>query len=62
MAFGGALGLDEFLQRLETYRGVVICTTNLVEDLDQAAMRRFPFKVRFDWNSRTLSQFQRRPA
>lgn len=44
-----ATQVNEFLQRLETYRGVVICTTNLVEDLDQAAQRRFPFKVRFDW-------------
>ena len=44
-----ATQVNEFLQRLETYRGVVICTTNLVEDLDQAALRRFPFKVRFDW-------------
>lgn len=44
-----ATQVNEFLQRLETYRGVVICTTNLVEELDQAAMRRFPFKVRFDW-------------
>lgn len=44
-----ATQVNELLQRLETYRGVVICTTNLVEDLDQAAMRRFPFKVRFDW-------------
>lgn len=41
--------VNEFLQRLETYRGVVICTTNLVEDLDPAAMRRFPFKVQFGW-------------
>ena len=44
-----ATQVNEFLQRLETYRGVVICTTNLVDELDQAAMRRFPFKVRFDW-------------
>ena len=44
-----ATQVNELLQRLETYRGVVICTTNLVEDLDQAALRRFPFKVRFDW-------------
>lgn len=44
-----ATQVNEFLQQLETYRGVVVCTTNLVDDLDRAAMRRFPFKVRFDW-------------
>ena len=44
-----ATQVNEFLQQLETYRGVVVCTTNLVDELDQAAMRRFPFKVRFDW-------------
>lgn len=44
-----ATQVNEFLQRLETYRGVVICTTNLLGDLDPAAMRRFPFKVEFGW-------------
>lgn len=41
--------VNELLQQLEVYRGVVVCTTNLVEDLDQAALRRFPFKVQFSW-------------
>jgi AAA+ superfamily predicted ATPase len=39
--------VNEFLQRLESYKGFVACTTNLFRDLDPAAMRRFAFKVEF---------------
>jgi SpoVK/Ycf46/Vps4 family AAA+-type ATPase len=39
--------VNEFLQRLESYKGFVACTTNLFRDLDAAAMRRFAFKVEF---------------
>jgi transitional endoplasmic reticulum ATPase len=39
--------VNEFLQRLESFRGVVACTTNLVEDLDEASLRRFVFKIPF---------------
>jgi SpoVK/Ycf46/Vps4 family AAA+-type ATPase len=39
--------VNEFLQQLEAFRGVVACTTNLMDDLDPAALRRFVFKVRF---------------
>lgn len=39
--------VNEFLQRLEGYRGFVACTTNLFRDLDPAALRRFAFKVEF---------------
>jgi transitional endoplasmic reticulum ATPase len=41
--------VNEFLQQLESFRGVCACTTNLVDDLDQAALRRFVFKVPFTW-------------
>lgn len=40
---------NEFLQQLEEFPGIVACTTNLVEDLDPASLRRFVFKVRFDY-------------
>jgi SpoVK/Ycf46/Vps4 family AAA+-type ATPase len=40
---------NEFLQQLEVFRGVVACTTNLWRDLDQAALRRFVFKVEFGY-------------
>lgn len=41
--------VNEFLQQLEAYRGVVVCTTNLVKNLDEASLRRFVFKVEFRW-------------
>lgn len=39
--------VNEFLQQLERFRGVVACTTNLWDQLDQAALRRFVFKLEF---------------
>lgn len=38
---------NEMLQGMERFAGVFICTTNLFEDLDEAALRRFTFKIRF---------------
>jgi SpoVK/Ycf46/Vps4 family AAA+-type ATPase len=40
--------VNELLQQMESFDGVFICTTNLMDDVDEAAMRRFTFKVRFD--------------
>ncbi len=37
--------VNEFLQQLEVFRGIVACTTNLREDLDMASLRRFVFKI-----------------
>lgn len=37
--------VNEFLQQLEAFRGVVACTTNLWQDLDAASLRRFVFKI-----------------
>jgi SpoVK/Ycf46/Vps4 family AAA+-type ATPase len=39
--------VNEMLQGMERFPGVFICTTNLFEELDEAALRRFTFKVRF---------------
>jgi len=39
--------VNEFLQQLEVFPGVVACTTNLMDTLDQASLRRFVFKVQF---------------
>ncbi|GDX80023.1 ATPase [Deltaproteobacteria bacterium] len=39
--------VNEFLQQLESFRGVVVCTTNLLTTLDPASLRRFIFKVGF---------------
>lgn len=40
-------GVNEFLTALEDFRGIVVCTTNLLKDMDPAAMRRFSTKVEF---------------
>ncbi|MEX8495353.1 ATP-binding protein [Sphaerotilus sp.] len=40
--------VNEMLQGMERFGGVFICTTNLFEELDEAALRRFTFKIRFN--------------
>ncbi|MBP6854503.1 MAG: AAA family ATPase [Rhodoferax sp.] len=47
--------VNEMLQGMERYNGIFICTTNLLDRLDQAALRRFTFKIRF----KPLSREQR---
>jgi SpoVK/Ycf46/Vps4 family AAA+-type ATPase len=47
--------VNELLQQMESFRGVFICTTNLLDDVDDAALRRFAFKLRF----KPLTQTQR---
>jgi len=47
--------VNEMLQGMERHKGVFICTTNLMERIDQAALRRFTFKIRF----RPLTREQR---
>jgi SpoVK/Ycf46/Vps4 family AAA+-type ATPase len=47
--------VNEMLQGMERFAGIFICTTNLFEDLDEAALRRFTFKIRF----RPLEPMQR---
>ena len=39
--------VNEMLQGMERFRGVFICTTNLMDQLDAAALRRFAFKLQF---------------
>ena len=40
---------NQFLTAMENYNGILICSTNLLENLDPAAMRRFDFKINFDY-------------
>ena len=47
--------VNEMLQGMERFVGVFICTTNLFQELDEAALRRFTFKVQF----KPLTQPQR---
>jgi replication-associated recombination protein RarA len=39
--------VNELLQQMESYKGIFICATNLMEEIDAAALRRFTFKVKF---------------
>ncbi len=39
--------VNEMLQGMERFKGVFICTTNLFDRIDEAALRRFTFKIQF---------------
>ena len=39
--------VNEFLCRMEEFRGILICSSNLINNFDKAAMRRFVFKIKF---------------
>lgn len=41
--------VNEMLAQLERFPGVFVATTNLVDTLDAASMRRFDVKMKFDW-------------
>lgn len=41
--------VNEMLTQTESFAGMFIATTNLLEGLDQAALRRFDLKVKFDF-------------
>jgi transitional endoplasmic reticulum ATPase len=40
---------NELLSQMERFRGILICTTNRLMDLDQASIRRFNFKIGFNY-------------
>ncbi len=41
--------INEFLQSMEEFKGILICTTNRLEHIDPAALRRFTMKIEFDY-------------
>ncbi len=41
--------VSEFLVQMEGFNGILVTTTNRFDDLDQAALRRFDFKIHFDY-------------
>lgn len=43
--------VNEMLTQMESYAGVFIASTNLMDGLDQAVLRRFDVKVKFDYLS-----------
>jgi SpoVK/Ycf46/Vps4 family AAA+-type ATPase len=53
--------VNEMLTRMEAFEGLFIASTNLVESLDAASLRRFDFKIRFDYLDRQqrVALFQR---
>ncbi len=44
--------VNELLTQMEEFEGVFIASTNLLDILDSAALRRFDFKVKFDYMKR----------
>ena len=41
--------VNELLTQMGAFEGIFICTTNLMQKLDQASLRRFAFKLKFDY-------------
>ena len=41
--------VNELLHQMENFRGVMVGATNFMDNLDQAIMRRFTFKLQFDY-------------
>lgn len=41
--------VNELLTQMEAFDGIFVCTTNLMNKLDQASLRRFSFKIKFDY-------------
>jgi SpoVK/Ycf46/Vps4 family AAA+-type ATPase len=59
--------VDEFLVQMESHPMPLVCTGNLLEAVDSAALRRFTLKVKFDFLTRpqvesAYRHFFRRPA
>lgn len=41
--------VNEILSNMESFRGILVCTTNFKENLDPASLRRFNLKIAFDY-------------
>jgi len=41
--------VNEMLVQMENFDGIFICSTNLMQRLDQASLRRFALKIKFDY-------------
>lgn len=41
--------VNELLVQMEVYKGIFIASTNLMQHLDAASLRRFEFKIKFDY-------------
>ncbi len=41
--------VNELLTQMERFEGIFVCSTNLMDNLDQASLRRFDLKIKFDY-------------
>ncbi len=41
--------VNELLTQMERFEGIFICSTNLMDNLDKASLRRFDLKIKFDY-------------
>lgn len=44
--------VNELLTQMESFNGIFVASTNLIDRLDSASLRRFDFKVKFDYLTR----------
>ena len=53
--------VNELLVQMERFQGIFVCSTNLMANLDSAVLRRFDFKLKFDYlkNKQAWKLFQR---
>ncbi len=53
--------VNEMLTQMESFSGVFVASTNLMDGLDQAALRRFDLKIKFDFlrQEQAIELFQR---
>ena len=50
--------MNEMLTQIERFEGLMVVSTNLIEVLDPAALRRFDLKLKFDYfNTATTLRF-----
>lgn len=48
--------VNEFLSQLEIFEGIFIASTNVIHELDQAALRRFDYRIRLDYLRREQAE------
>ncbi len=41
--------VNELLTQMERFEGIFVCSTNLMDNLDQASLRRFDLKIKYDY-------------
>lgn len=51
---------NELLTQMENFKGILVCATNFSTSMDQASMRRFNYKIKFDYlnNEGKLNMFK----